>query len=81
MPQDEAKILIIIPMAAVSVVVVVVALLVIAMLVVQNNRDLLPFDVNMHKMLGESNVVPKIRNSVRNSTNRAEMNNKMRVEG
>jgi len=35
----------------------------------------------MHKMLGESNVVPKMRNYVYNSANRAEMKNKMRVEG
>jgi len=48
--------------------------------IVQNNRDLIPVEVEMHRMLGESNIVPKLRSSTRNSNTRAEANNQSRVE-
>ena len=47
--------------------------------IVQNNRYMIPIDVNLNQMLGEVNRVPKLRTSTRGNTNKAEMNNQKRI--
>ena len=48
--------------------------------IVQNNRYLIPMEVNMHQMQGENNVVPKLRTSTRGDTDRSATNNERRIE-
>ena len=49
--------------------------------IVQNNKYLLPFvEVEMHQMTGQPNRVPMLRASTRGQTERAENNNKTRIE-
>jgi len=48
--------------------------------IVQNKQDFLPFDVEIHCMTEECNIVPKPQTSSRNSNIRAESNNQLRVE-
>ena len=43
--------------------------------IVQNNRYLVPMEVNMHQMQRENNVVPKLRTSTRDDTDRSATNN------
>ena len=48
--------------------------------IVQNNRYYVPIDVNMHQMLEQSNVVPRLRTSTRGDTVRSANNNQKRIE-
>ena len=48
--------------------------------IVQNNKYFIPLVVDMHRMLGDNNIVPKLRNSSRNDNSRANENNIRRVE-
>ena len=48
--------------------------------IVQNNRELIPIEVNMHQMLEETNVVPKLRTSARGDTKRSVSNNVRRIK-
>jgi len=41
---------------------------------------LIPVEREIHRMLGESNIVPKLRYSTRNSNTGAEANNQSRAE-
>ena len=43
--------------------------------IVQNNRYLIPVEVKLHQMLGQPNVVPKLRTSTRGDTEQSEVNN------
>jgi hypothetical protein len=47
--------------------------------IVQNNRYLIPIDVTLHQMLGQSNVVPKLRTSTRGDVRQSAINNRRRV--
>jgi hypothetical protein len=47
--------------------------------IVQNNRYLIPIDVTLHQMLGQSNVVPKLRTSTRGDGTQSAINNQRRV--
>jgi hypothetical protein len=47
--------------------------------IVQNNRYLIPIDVTLHQMLGQSNVVPKLRTSTRGDVRQSSINNRRRV--
>ena len=48
--------------------------------IVQNNRYLIPIEVKMHQMLGQVNVVPKLRTSTRGDVNkRAVANSQQRT--
>ena len=47
--------------------------------IVQNNRYMIPIDVNLNQMLGEVNCVPKLRTSTRGNANKAEMNSQKRI--
>ena len=46
---------------------------------VQNNRYLIPIEVNLNQMLGSSNKVPKLRTSTRREMARAESNSQNRI--
>ena len=46
---------------------------------VQNNRYLIPIEVNLNQMLGSSNKVPKLRTSTRREMARAESNSQKRI--
>ena len=48
--------------------------------ILQNNRYLIPMEVKMHQMLGETNIVPKLRTSTRGDMGRSSTNNERRVE-
>ena len=48
--------------------------------IVQNNKYFIPLVVDMYRMLGDNNIVPKLRNSSRNDNSRANENNIRRVE-
>ena len=46
----------------------------------KNNKYFIPLVVDMHRMLGDNNIVPKLRNSSRNDNSRANEHNIRRVE-
>ena len=48
--------------------------------IVQNNRELVPIEVTMHQMLGETNAVPRLRTPARGNTKRPVNNSVRRSE-
>ena len=48
--------------------------------IVQNNKYHIPITFELHWMLGEKNVVPKLRSSTRSETKRSSMNNARRID-
>jgi len=48
--------------------------------IVQNNRYLIPIEVKMYQMMGETNVVPKLRTWTRGDADRSASNNEKRIE-
>ena len=48
--------------------------------IVQSNKYLIPLDVQMYKMRGDNNSVPKLRTSSRTETARSNANNSRRIE-
>ena len=48
--------------------------------IVQSNKYLIPLDVQMYKMRGDNNIVPKLRTSSRTETARSNANNSRRIE-
>ena len=48
--------------------------------IVQNNRYLIPIDVTLHQMLGQSNVVPKLQTSTKGDVRQSTTNNQQSKE-
>ena len=48
--------------------------------ILQNGRYLIPIEVTLHQMLGQPNVVPKLRTSTRGDIEQSEINNQRRIK-